>query len=56
MEDLIFMQDRASVIVREWLNPQLPGKQISHRGSHAWPPRWLDFNKLTTFDFFSGIA
>ena len=49
IEDLIFMQDGASphfaIVVREWLNAQIPGR----RGSHEWPARSPD---LTPCDFF----
>ena len=43
IEDLIFMQDGApphfAIVVREWLNAQLPEKRMGCRGSHEWTTR-----------------
>lgn len=53
MPGLHFQQDGApphyALIVREWLNTNLPGRWIGRRGPYEWPPRSPD---LTPCDFF----
>ena len=47
-QDLLFQQDDAPAhyasIVREYLNKELRGRWIGHRGSIEWPPRSPDLS------------
>ena len=38
-----------AIVIRDWLNAQIPGKWMGRRGSHEWPAKIPD---LTPCDFF----
>ena len=50
---MIFMQDGApphyATSVRNFLNDEIPGRWLGHRGPHEWPARSCD---ITPCDFF----
>ena len=52
-QDMIFMQDGApphyATLVRTFLNNELPGRWLGHRGPYEWPARSCD---ITPCDFF----